>query len=434
MSHNLCSLKSSTKAVVGINANTQNWWSYEREIFCSPGAPLGVGGRPPNDSIVVKDEVLVTTVTPSTNSNAIVLADVDTSCPYCYSEAVYVCGASGKDYLNPCYAICHGELTFDLGQCQTTTTPIPTTIEPCPYCMREYVPVCTKDGAGFFNPCYAYCHGYQFFDYGVCPPQATECPYCVGEYVPVCGGGREFYNPCYAHCAGQHNYADGTCTANNAATVAPATTVKPQTIPSTTVPTSTTTTVEQKYDLPEGEPCWWQGSNLAMRDAACAGSMVCAKNGNNQRDFGCTSFACCTYPPTTSTVPTTTEMEGCNCIALMSPVCANGISYINPCFALCEGISSWVSGNCTVEPKEAVECPSDDSEQFDGGRPFRMQNTRRNTLGTRFFGSSVTACASHCVDWGQCSSFFPSFLSCCRISDNETLIQANRPFLMGFLS
>lgn len=139
-------------------------------------------------------------------------------------------------------------------------------------------------------------------------------------------------------------------------------------------------------------------------------------------------------PPTTSTVPTTTEMEGCNCIALMSPVCANGISYINPCFALCEGISSWVSGNCTVEPKEAVECPSDDSEQFDGGRPFRMQNTRRNTLGTRFFGSSVTACASHCVDWGQCSSFFPSFLSCCRISDNETLIQANRPFLMGFLS
>lgn len=49
--------------------------------------------------------------------------------------------------------------------------------------------------------------------------------------------------------------------------------------------------------IPQGAECWDSGWNMKSRDEKCAGDLVCARKGYNDRDFGCEKDHCCSSPP-----------------------------------------------------------------------------------------------------------------------------------------
>lgn len=56
--------------------------------------------------------------------------------------------------------------------------------------------------------------------------------------------------------------------------------------------------IKQKLDTwgKTGGQCWENGGNMKARDSFCEGSLVCARKGFNNRNFGCADYHCCVQP------------------------------------------------------------------------------------------------------------------------------------------
>ena len=367
-----CALLSST-AVSNALVESSSWDYYERTHFDCAGAVVTAGPG----------------VTVQPNINAV--------CNYCMDDYFPICSSSGAEFRNPCYAICNRVTDFTTGACPiiTTQAPLPTFAVDmdCPYCMREYVPVCSRSGHQYYNPCYAMCHQSTNFQFGLCPPDTELCPYCVGEYVPVCGQGESFYNPCYAHCKGIHMFLDGLCSEQTA----------------TTVPITTTTTPTTRDPTPSPTPT-----------------------------------------PTPS--PTDEDMTDCHCAPIDLPVCAGSADYMNPCYAFCDGQFGFEYGACVNRDPNDADTPNtggdgpntgggdvgvvevddvvpDGCISFGNGMVYeeakaaRLRRTRAYTIGDRIFESTVESCAAACHSADGCVSFeFSSTRNACELKNAHTIV------------
>ena len=373
-----CALLSSN-AVSNALVTVSHWDYYERIHFDCSGTAVTAGPD--------------TTVMP--NINAV--------CNYCMDDYYPVCSPSGVEYRNPCYAICNRVTDATPGVCSTTTTQAPMPTFPvdldCPYCMREYVPVCSRSGHQYYNPCYAMCHRSTSYQFGLCPPGTEQCPYCVGEYMPVCGQGESFYNPCYAHCKGIHMFLDGLCSEQTA----------------TTVPTTTTTTPTTRDPTPS---------------------------------------------PTSVPTPSPTEDEtltDCHCAQIDLPVCSGSTAYMNPCYAFCDGQFGFEYGACpdsvdtTTVPQSGPDAPMTGGDElpntggggggvdvgvvpdgcisfgdglvYEEAKAARLRRTRQYTIGGRIFESTLESCATACDNADGCVSFeFSSKRSACELKNIHTIV------------
>mmetsp|Transcript_14115 Transcript_14115/g.36434 ORF Transcript_14115/g.36434 Transcript_14115/m.36434 type:complete len:201 (+) Transcript_14115:450-1052(+) len=100
----------------------------------------------------------------------------------------------------------------------------------------------------------------------------------------------------------------------------------------------------------------------------------------------------------------------CHCSPIELPVCANGNSYFNPCYAFCHGAFQFEYGDCNTAaptpPAVVDHCSAGPLSMFGQPAMARLSRTSYYRIGTRITVGSVEECAVGCLQLGDtCQSF-----------------------------
>ena len=154
--------------------------------------------------------------------------------------------------------------------------------------------VCGADNENYINSCFAECKGVEVASEGKCQ---TECV-CSGAFKPVCGAdGNTYINACKAGCLGIEVVSEGEC------------------VPEPKIP-------------------------------VCSSDCQLFESAQAAIEAGVTDFT-----------------EGgcaceCDCSQDENQVCApNGLTYVNECFAVCDGQFGSNQGPCTIDPEPPIPVP-----------------------------------------------------------------------------
>jgi hypothetical protein len=242
----------------------------------------------------------------------------------CSREFMPVC-FNGKTYSNRCLAKCDGAKEGDIaaGSCNTpvtvstVTTAVPAIIIlPTGQAVQTTLPAITT------TPTPAPVPG----------PAPGDCV-CTLEYKPVCHKDKQYSNRCIARCDGaaDSEITNGPCTAPGAT---------PAIMQQVVVPATPTPPCVCSKEL---VPVCYKGntySNACL--ARCAGALPADIKGG----------ACAPVQEVgpATTLPAPVPKPPCKCTRELNPVCSRGVTYDNPCLAICNGATdaSTTPGPCAT--------------------------------------------------------------------------------------
>ncbi|KAG6081661.1 hypothetical protein E4U33_006604 [Claviceps sp. LM78 group G4] len=302
---------------------------------------------PPGTQLTLPQVAASEPPAPTSQGKAAPTVDARCICPAIYAP---VC-AGGKTYPNACTVGCHGITIEHTGPCKE---PAP---ESSYICTAEWDPVC-GDGKTYGNACMARGAKAQSITKGECPivPEPASNCVCSLLHAPVCGDGKTYGNICMARCAKAQSITEGECPKlmdrqeRREDLCACPDNLQPVCGDGKTYPNSCEAHCAKAQSITEGE-C----PKLPDPESNCVCPLIYLPVCGDGKTYSNSCAARCAKaqsitdgecPGPELTVKQERREDLCACPRHYLPVCGDGKTYANDCLARCAKAQSIAEGEC----------------------------------------------------------------------------------------